>query len=129
MLSGTSGEPTVVSNEDSARGAVPLPHNRCFLLKLNGDYLDTRILNTEAELAQYSAALNALLNRIFDEYGLIVCGWSGEWDPALRSAITKAPNRRYPTFWIARAPPSGIATDIINQRDARVINVSGADIF
>src|SRR5262249_14794565 len=56
-------EPTVVSNEDSARGAIPLPHNRCFILKLNGDYLDTRILNTEAELAKYPPVINELLDR------------------------------------------------------------------
>jgi hypothetical protein len=122
-------EPTVVSNEDSARGAVPLPHNRCFLLKLNGDYLDTRILNTEVELAQYPSALNALLDRIFDEYGLIVCGWSGEWDPALRSAITRAANRRYPIFWVARSKLSDIAMDLIKQRGARLLDVPSADVF
>jgi hypothetical protein len=122
-------EPTVVSNEDSARGAVPLPHNRCFLLKLNGDYLDTRILNTEAELAQYPPALNVLLDRIFDEYGLIVCGWSGEWDPALRSAIIGATNRRYPVFWTALTKSSDIATGIIKQRGARLLDVPSADVF
>ena len=122
-------EPTIVSNEDSARGAVPLPHNRCFLLKLNGDYLDTRILNTEAELAEYPPALDALLDRIFDEYGLLICGWSGEWDPALRSALTRSPNRRYPVFWTTRTTPSDVATDLIKQRGARLIEVSSADVF
>lgn len=122
-------EPTIVSNEDSARGAVPLPHNRCFLLKLNGDYLDTRILNTEAELAEYPPALDALLDRIFDEYGLLICGWSGEWDPALRSALTRSPNRRYPVFWTTRTTPSDVATDLIKQRGARLIEVSARMCF
>ena len=54
------------------------------MIKLHGDYLDTRIKNTEPELAAYDKALDEMLDRIFDEYGLIVSGWSGDWDIALR---------------------------------------------
>jgi hypothetical protein len=46
-------EPTVIKSEDDLKGAVPLAHSRCYLIKLNGDYLDTRIRNTESELASY----------------------------------------------------------------------------
>jgi hypothetical protein len=122
-------EPTVIASEDDLAGAVPLAHGRCYLIKLHGDYLDTRIRNTDAELATYSPAFNQLLDRIFDEYGLIVSGWSGEWDSALRSAILRAPNRRYPFYWTGRGAPKALAEDILRHRAGRFIAITDADAF
>ncbi|MCA6101956.1 SIR2 family protein [Bradyrhizobium australafricanum] len=122
-------EPTVIGSEDGLKGAVPLIHSRCYVLKLHGDYLDTRILNTELELSAYTAPMNTLLDRIVDEHGLIICGWSGDWDPALRAAIMRAPNRRYPLYWAARGEPSKVAVDLITQRAGRVISIESADTF
>ena len=68
------------------------------MLKLHGDYLNTRIRNTPQELEKYPEEYNRLLDRIFDEFGLIVCGWSAEWDAALRDAIYRAVSRRYTTY-------------------------------
>ena len=90
-------EPVVVSNADAASGAAPIVHQRCLLVKLHGDYLDERIRNTEPELASYEPQMDAYVDRILDEFGLIVCGWSGEWDPALRSAFERCKSRRYTT--------------------------------
>jgi NAD-dependent SIR2 family protein deacetylase len=67
-------EPTVIASEDALKGAVPFIHSRCYLVKLHGDYLDTRILNTETELSAYSRSMNALVDRIVDEHGLIAAG-------------------------------------------------------
>jgi hypothetical protein len=122
-------EPTVIKSEDDIKGAVPLIHARCFILKVHGDYLDTRIRNTEKELAKYPKVLDASLDRILDEHGLIVCGWSAEWDDALRAAIMRAPNRRYPFFWATRSDPSAIANDLIENRKGRVIKIKDADQF
>jgi SIR2-like domain len=122
-------EPTVISSDDGLKGAVPLIHSRCYVVKIHGDYLDTRIRNTDAELGAYTPELNALLDRIIDEHGLIVCGWSGDWDPALRSAITRAPNRRYPMFWAARGKLSAVAETVVSQRAGKVIAIEGADAF
>ena len=83
--------PTVLTTSDQLKGALPLIHTRCCVIKLHGDYLDTRIRNTQAELDSYPHALNRLLDRIFDEFGLVVCGWSAAWDGALRDAL-------YPRF-------------------------------
>ena len=99
-------QPAVLSTAGHILGAVPLTHAPCTVIKVHGDYLDTRMLNTPAELAAYPAELNALLDRVFDEYGLIVCGWSAEWDVALRAAISRAPARRYNTYWASRGEPS-----------------------
>ncbi|MGL4230497.1 MAG: SIR2 family protein [Casimicrobium sp.] len=120
-------EPTVVSNKDSLLGAEPIAHSSCYVLKLHGDYKDTRILNTDSELASYPKALSTMLDRVFDEYGLIVCGWSGEWDHALRAALMRAPNRRYSTYWAVRGAPSDGASALISQRRARVISGSDAN--
>ena len=95
-------EPTVVASVDALNGAEPITHTNCYLLKLHGDYKDARIRNTECELSSYPEAYDNLLDRIFDEYGLLVCGWSGEWDVALRKAIMRSPSRRYSMFWAAR---------------------------
>ena len=122
-------EPTVISSDDNLKGAVPLIHSRCYVVKIHGDYLDTRIRNTDAELGEYTPELNILLDRIIDEHGLIVCGWSGDWDPALRSAITRAPNRRYPMFWAARGKLSAVAQTVVDHRAGKVITIEGADAF
>ena len=91
-------EPTVVASVDALAGAEPLSHSGCYILKLHGDYKDARILNTDEELSGYPAEYDALLDRIFDEHGLIIAGWSGEWDHALRAALLRSPNRRYPVY-------------------------------
>ncbi|MGX7741663.1 SIR2 family protein [Rhodopseudomonas parapalustris] len=122
-------EPTVIVSDDAIDGAVPLIHSRCYVVKVHGDYLDTRIRNTDAELGVYTARLDALLDRIIDEHGLIICGWSGDWDPALRAAITRAPNRRYPLYWAARGSLSEIAQTLVNHRVGKVIQIESADVF
>jgi len=122
-------EPTIVASVDTLAGAEPITHSACYILKLHGDYKDARILNTDAELSSYPAPYNALLDRILDEYGLIVCGWSGEWDHALRAAFLRAPNRRYSVFWAVRGKPADGAQELITHRRARVIPVTDADSF
>ena len=121
--------PTVISSEDQITGAMPLVHTGCCVLKLHGDYFDTRILNTTSELAKYSHKRNALLNRIFDEFGLIVCGWSGEWDTALRNAIERAVSRRFSHFWAVRGETGNAAQRLIEHRQAQKILISDADKF
>lgn len=122
-------EPTVVSSVDALAGAEPITHSTCYILKLHGDYKDARILNTEAELSGYPAQYDTLLDRILDEHGLIVCGWSGEWDHALRAALLRAPNRRYSMFWAARGTLGGGARELAYHRRARIIPITDADSF
>ncbi len=71
--------PAVLTTPDQLQGALPLIHTRCCVVKLHGDYLDTRIRNTQAELDSYPAEFSRLLDRVFDEFGLVVCGWSAAW--------------------------------------------------
>lgn len=73
--------------------------------------------------------MNKLLDRILDEYGLIACGWSGDWDLALRSALKRAPNRRYPFYWACRGPLSRVGEDLLNLRRGNVVPITDADNF
>lgn len=120
---------TVLSTPDHIDGALPLVHTPCTIVKIHGDYLDTRIRNTPEELATYPDAFNRLLDRIFDEYGLVIAGWSADWDNALRAAMTRAPYRRFSTYWASRGEPSAKATDLIARRGATLIRISDADSF
>ena len=122
-------EPTVVPSVDALQGAEPLTHSRCYLLKLHGDYKDARIRNTDAELSSYPPEFDTLLDRVLDEHGLIVCGWSGEWDHALRRAILRSPSRRYSLFWAARGKPNDRAAELIAHRDAQLVPINDADDF
>lgn len=123
-------EPTIIASEDALEGAEPLTHSACYLIKLHGDYKDARILNTESELAKYPERYCSLLDRIFDEYGLLVCGWSGQWDLALRNALLKVRNRRYPLFWTARGGSTNDeAQALIDHRAGCVVPIADADTF
>lgn len=121
--------PTVLSSPDQVHGAMPLIHTRCCVFKVHGDYLDTRIRNTPAELESYPSEFDALLDRILDEFGLIVCGWSAEWDTALRTAIERSVSRRFSHFWAVRGEPGNSAIRLIEHRQAQAIRITDADSF
>jgi hypothetical protein len=53
--------PAVISSADHVLGTRRLAHSACTVIKINGDYLDTRIKNTPEELANYDDPLNRLL--------------------------------------------------------------------
>lgn len=120
----------VWASPDAIAGGVPLSHGRVVVIKLHGDYRDTRLRNTMAELDSYDPGIDDLLDRVLDEFGLIICGWSGVWDAALRSALLRAPGRRYRTFWAAQGGRvDEMAQDLIDHRDATVVPIDDADQF
>ena len=121
--------PTVISTSDSAEGAIPLQHTQCSIIKVNGDYLDTRFKNTPDELAEYDEQINNLLDRIFDEFGLIVCGWSGKWDLALYKTIERCKNHRFASYWTIRGEANEKLDKLIIQRKGKKIPIQNADTF
>ena len=121
--------PTVISSPDQVQGMLPLVHTQHCVIKLHGDYLDTRIRNTSSELHEYPDEINQLLDRIFDEFGLLVCGWSADWDVALRDAMFRAPSRRFTTYWGVHGEASDEAQHLINHRRAEIIDIEDADRF
>jgi hypothetical protein len=121
--------PTVITNASDVDGASPLSAGDVALVKVNEDCLDTRIKNTPEELAHYKPAVNALLDRVLDEYGLIIAGWSGQWDSALVEAFERCPTHRFSTYWTGRSAPKGNAARIMARRRGHFIQVKGADEF
>jgi SIR2-like domain len=121
--------PTIISSPDDVDGATPIVHSGCTVIKVHGDYCDTRIKNSPSELETYDDRINRLLDRVLDEFGLVVCGWSADYDTALRAAIRRTPSRRYPMFWTKRGKLSPKATSIIKFRKANTIEIDGADDF
>lgn len=121
--------PVVISNADQVKGMLPLVHQKHCIVKVHGDYLDTRIMNTEAELAGYAPEMDRLLDQIFDEFGVILCGWSGAWDPALRGAIARAPSRRFSSYWAVRGALGSEAQKLAGDRGIVPIQIESADGF
>jgi len=120
---------SVIDSSDDIAGAPPVGHAPCTLVKLHGDYLDTRIRNTERELAAYDPTMNAFLDRVLDEYGLIVAGWSADYDGALREALARTPGLRYSTYWLARGTLGEEARNVVTLRQARIVGGLDADQF
>jgi len=121
--------PTVVSTPAQIDGLLPLSRPQSLVIKLHGDYLDRRIRNTKSEVDRYDRATNRLLDRIFEEFGLIVCGWSGEHDSALVQAIYRCRSHVFGTFWATRSDLTHQAEQLVTHRQARVIRIAGADEF
>ena len=128
-LSDAGVVPTVMSSPDQVQGALPLIHTACCVFKIHGDYLDARIRNTGRELSEYPPEFDHLLDRILDEFGLLVCGWSAEWDEALRAAIYRAPSRRFTTYWAIRNAVGDEARKLIEHRNAKTVEIQDADSF
>ena len=126
-LSDAGVQASVVSSAAHAAGAMPIAHSRCTIIKVHGDYLSPDLKNTVDELAGYDPLIDSLLDEVFDQYGLIVCGWSGKWDVALRNAILRSPNRRFATCWLHRGRPGPEAEEVLRHRNAISVPIHDAD--
>jgi hypothetical protein len=121
--------PQVVATPSAIAGMEPLAHARCTVVKLHGDYTRLDQLNTVDELSSYDPVLGQLLERVLDEYGLIINGWSGDWDHALVAAIEGTRTRRYPLFWTTFGDLGDAAKRLVAQHRAQVITKASADQF
>ncbi len=119
----------VLASAEDVDGMTPLQHSDCTVIKLHGDYLDLGSRNTPDELAEYPPRMDELLDRVLTEYGLIVCGWSAEWDEALRKAIARSARHRFATYWLARGSLGDQAERLVSTRTAQVIPIESADEF
>ena len=120
-------QPNVISSPAHAAGALPIAHSKCTVIKVHGDYLSPDLKNTTEELDHYDLKIDRLLDEVFDQYGLVVCGWSGRWDTALRNAVLRSPSRRFATYWLHREPPAPEAQELLNHRDAIAVPIQDAD--
>ena len=128
-LTAESINPHVISSVDSIKGTPPPIHSNCILFKIHGDYLDSRIRNTVEELEKYPDEYDAYLDRVFDEYGLIICGWSSDYDIALRNAMQRIKNRRYSAYWTVKGSLSQTGKELLNFIRATEVPINNADQF
>lgn len=123
-------EPTIAASPSDIAGLAPLHTLRSLVVHVHGDYLNpTSMLNTAEELGSYPAELDRLLDRVFDEYGLIIAGWSAAWDTALRNALSRCPTRRFATYWIDPHPLGVHAANLLTQRQATWVHATADDFF
>lgn len=121
--------PQVVATPSAVAGMEPLAHARCTVIKLHGDYASLDQLNTLEELTTYSPEMSGLLDRVLDEYGLVVSGWSADWDHALVAALEGTRSRRYPLYWASYRDLGAAASRLVAQHRAPVITGVAADRF
>ena len=119
--------PQVVSRPEAVNGMAPLAHASATVIKLHGDYKDLGARNTPDELSEYPSEWTRLLAQVFDEYGLVVSGWSAEWDEALVASLEDTPNRRYPLYWDSRSSKGENAQRLLHARAGRSIPAASAD--
>lgn len=121
----------VLATTDDIDHAAPLhQYGMPVVVKLHRDWLDERMLNTVAELQTYDAPVDRLLDRVLDDHGLIVAGWSATWDPALRNAFGRARVRDHAaTYWVEPNTPTPEATTIITGRHAELVARTADELF
>jgi SIR2-like domain len=119
--------PQVVSSPQGVVGLTPLQHAGVTVIKLHGDYTDLEMRNTVDELSTYPLELDTLLDRVLDEYGLIISGWSADWDKALVAAMERLKSRRYPLYWDSRSSKGEAARRLLAQHSGVVTPTASAD--
>ncbi|MEV8547702.1 SIR2 family protein [Streptomyces sp. NPDC051572] len=119
--------PQIISRPSQIAEMMPLPHAPVTVIKLHGDYAALDQLNTVDELEAYEPEQQELLQRVLDEYGLIICGWSADWDTALVRALEGVRPRRYPMFWSSYSALGEAAKHLTTQHSGVVIEGMAAD--
>ncbi|WP_328786967.1 SIR2 family protein [Streptomyces sp. NBC_00273] len=115
--------PTIIRRPSDMAGMIPLHAQRQgVVIHLHGDYLDPDSMrNTPEELSSYEEEVDKLLDQVFDEYGLIIAGWSAKYNPALVNALRRCPTRRFDTYWADPYPLSTTAIELMEQRQGTYV--------
>ena len=121
--------PQVIRFDDDIKGATPLVHSNLTVVKINGDYLDCRFRNTDNELESYSAEMSEYLRRIFNDFGLITCGWSAQWDKGLVDIMRSSDNFRYASYFSHVRDLTNELRDIAQYRKGNAVSIKDADSF
>lgn len=122
-------EPTVISNPEHIENSIPLIHSKITIIKINGDYLDTKFLNIKSELEQYDPRLTNMLRFIFENFGLITCGWSAQWDIALVDILKNSNKFRYSNYFTYLNKVDSAINDLIAIRKGQLVKIVDADSF
>jgi hypothetical protein len=122
-------EATVISNPSHIESVMPLIHSSITIIKINGDYLDTKFLNLESELCEYDEQVVYLLKFIFENFGLITAGWSAKWDVGLRQVLEISNKFRFSNYFTYKHEPEPELKELALRRRGELLNVTNADSF
>lgn len=120
--------PQTVYKEEDWNTITPFVHSkRPTIIKVNGDYIDCTFRNTEGELDHYPDNTKEQLKWIFENYGLITCGWSGDWDTGLVEIIESSKKPRYNTYLSYINNVSYKQKELADKRGADTLQIKDAD--
>ncbi len=120
--------PQVIYHESDIEKSTPIVHSKTVtIIKINGDYIDCRFRNTTEELDNYHEAMRYYVSRIFEDYGLITCGWSATWDKGLVDIINDSSSSRYNSFFTNVGEASDIMKALAASRRGEIMLIKGAD--
>lgn len=120
--------PQVIRHEGDIEQVTPLVHSdRPTIVKINGDYMDCKFRNTTEELDEYPEEMKHYLQRIFEDYGLVTCGWSGDWDKGLIRIMEGAPHPRYSSFFTSVGEAGAGLKSLSLSREGETMLIKGAD--
>ena len=118
----------LVLDESDLDKITPLQHSSVpTIIKINGDYIDCRFRNTASELSSYPERLKVFISRIFEDYGLITCGWSATWDTGLVSILESSPQSRYNSFFGYVSKPGNTLEVLAKSRNGEILSIIDAD--
>lgn len=118
--------PQLIARAEAVPASTPLAHADATVIKLHGDWKDLEFRNTTDELDNYPQQWIDLLRQVFNEYGLLITGWSADWDRALVRVLEATP-RRYPLYWDSRSSKSNTAKNLLIQHGGHTIEAESAD--
>lgn len=122
-------EASIISNPSHIENVMPLIHSPITIIKIHGDYLDTKFLNIESELTIYNKELTEYMRTIFENFGLITCGWSGTWDFALRELLASSNKFRFTNYFTYVNQCEETLKQLAVQRHATQLPITDADNF
>ncbi|CPR13154.1 hypothetical protein BN971_04461 [Mycobacterium bohemicum DSM 44277] len=115
-----------ITRSEQISATTPLAHADATVIKVHGDWTDLEFRNTIDELDQYPQPWIDLLTQVCNEYGLLISGWSAEWDKAL-VRVLESTTRRYPLYWDSRSSKKTAARDLLARHGGHVIDADSAD--
>jgi hypothetical protein len=127
-IKNATGIPPLVITSDTDPSLMSVFPDRCRVVKVNGDFSIKKLKITPEDLKLYDSAMKDYIRRIGSEYGLIICGWSGEFDLGLVEILAALEVRRYPTFWALR-PDGEIPMGLNTALKPCPIQIESADGF
>lgn len=100
---------------------------RTKILKLHGDYLYSKLKNTNSELAEQDPNMARQLRQVLNEYGLIVVGYGGG-DASVMKVLSDFPEEN-DLYWCVRRgeEPNEAVAKLLREKRGFLVEIEGFD--